>query len=174
MSIAVIVWQLFIFFTIFISGSKRGVVALFWVLWTLVQVYALPLSIIQFLTIYISYKLASPSVPGTTSPQHSNSEWMAEEEAEKRYEAELREAEEQRRIVAREAEKQRAIERSLKKQVRIDLNNAPILAEIDQIDQKRRPLLADLYGTSDTKRRRAAKKLLPLDTRRSELTQRLE
>lgn len=60
MGIAVIGWQLFIFFTIFISGSKRGWVTAFWVIWTLVQVYALPLSIVQFFTIILAYSLAKP------------------------------------------------------------------------------------------------------------------
>lgn len=61
MGIAVIVWQIFIFFTIFISGHKRGWVAAFWVIWTLVQVYALPLSIVQFFTIFLAFSLAKPS-----------------------------------------------------------------------------------------------------------------
>jgi hypothetical protein len=30
----------------------------FWVIWTLVQVYALPLSVIQFATIFIAYSIA--------------------------------------------------------------------------------------------------------------------
>lgn len=60
MGIAVIAWQLFIFFTIFISGSKRGWVTAFWVVWTLAQVYALPLSIVQFFTIFLAYSLAKP------------------------------------------------------------------------------------------------------------------
>lgn len=61
MSAAVIGWQIFIFVTIFISEGKRGWVAAFWVVWTLAQVYALPLSVIQFLTIYLGYKLAGPA-----------------------------------------------------------------------------------------------------------------
>ncbi len=55
---AIIGWQIFIFITTFISGSYRGWVAAFWVLWTLLQIFALPLSIIQFCTIFYGYKLA--------------------------------------------------------------------------------------------------------------------
>ena len=61
MGIAVIGWQIFIFFTIVISGSNRGIVAAFWVVWTLVQVYALPLSVVQFVTIFVAYSMAKPS-----------------------------------------------------------------------------------------------------------------
>ena len=60
MGIAVIAWQLFIFFTIIVSSSKRGWVAAFWVIWTLVQVYTLPLSVLQFFTIILAYSLAKP------------------------------------------------------------------------------------------------------------------
>ncbi len=62
MGIAVIGWQLFIFFTIFISGRKRGWVAAFWIIWTVAQVYALPLSVVQFFTIFMAYSLAKPKV----------------------------------------------------------------------------------------------------------------
>jgi len=58
MSIAIFGWQIFIFFTIVICGRKAGWASLFWVIWTLVQVYALPLSIIQFVTIFVAYKIA--------------------------------------------------------------------------------------------------------------------
>lgn len=80
MSVAVIGWQLFIFFTIFISGRNRGWVAAFWALWTLIQVYALPLSIIQFLTIFYGYKLAAPTedlnvkAPAPEHPQRARPE----------------------------------------------------------------------------------------------------
>lgn len=62
MGTAVIAWQFFIFFTIYISGRRRGWTAAFWVVWTLVQVFALPLSIIQFFTIFLAYSLAKPKV----------------------------------------------------------------------------------------------------------------
>ncbi len=68
MSIAVIAWQIFIFFTLFISGRKRGWVAAFWVIWTLVQVYALPLSVIQFFTIFVGFSMAKPSVSSLDAP----------------------------------------------------------------------------------------------------------
>jgi len=61
MSIAIIGWQVFIFFTIVVSGRKAGWVSAFWVIWTLVQVYALPLSIIQFVTIVIAYSITPKS-----------------------------------------------------------------------------------------------------------------
>ena len=59
MGIAVIGWQIFIFFTILISGKYRFLVAAFWVIWTLVQVYALPLSVVQFITIFLAYSIAN-------------------------------------------------------------------------------------------------------------------
>jgi DNA helicase-4 len=61
MSIAIIGWQIFIFITIVVSGRKAGWISAFWVIWTLVQVYALPLSIIQFVTIIIAYSFAPKS-----------------------------------------------------------------------------------------------------------------
>jgi DNA helicase-4 len=67
MGIAVIAWQLFIIFTIFISGRSRGWVAVFWVIWTLVQVYALPLSVVQFVSIWLGYKLAKPRTGGASA-----------------------------------------------------------------------------------------------------------
>ena len=68
MSIAVVVWQVFIFLTLIISGKKRGWVATFWVIWTLVQVYALPLSIIQFITIAVGFLVAKPRINRPISP----------------------------------------------------------------------------------------------------------
>lgn len=58
MTIAIIGWQIFIFFTILVSGKKAGWMSLFWVVWTIVQVYGLPLSVIQFITIFVAYKIA--------------------------------------------------------------------------------------------------------------------
>jgi len=55
MSFAVIAWQGFIFFTIFISGKHRFIVTIFWYIWTLLQVFAFPLSLLQFLTILLAY-----------------------------------------------------------------------------------------------------------------------
>lgn len=62
MGIAVIAWQLFILFTIVISGKARGWTTTFWVIWTVAQVYALPLSVVQFFTIFLAYSIASPKV----------------------------------------------------------------------------------------------------------------
>lgn len=67
MSIAVVVWQVFIFLTLVISGKRRGWVAAFWAIWTLVQVYALPLSIIQFITIAVGFLVAKPRTSRPTS-----------------------------------------------------------------------------------------------------------
>jgi DNA helicase-4 len=62
MGIAVLLWQAFIFFTLVVSGRKRGWVAAFWVIWTLAQVFALPLSLLQFFTIWLGYTVAKPKV----------------------------------------------------------------------------------------------------------------
>lgn len=61
MSIAIIGWQIFIFITIVVSGKKASWASAFWVIWTIVQVYALPLSIIQFVTIFIAYSISPKS-----------------------------------------------------------------------------------------------------------------
>lgn len=55
MSVAILGWQVFIFVTIIISGRAAGYTAAFWVIWTIVQIYTLPMSIIQFGTISIAY-----------------------------------------------------------------------------------------------------------------------
>lgn len=54
MSMAILGWQVFIFFTIAISGKNAGWVSLLWIVWTLAQVFALPLSILQFFTIWLA------------------------------------------------------------------------------------------------------------------------
>lgn len=58
MGVAVLGWQVFILFTILISGARRGWVSAFWVLWTLAQVFALPLSVLQFFTIALGYSIS--------------------------------------------------------------------------------------------------------------------
>jgi hypothetical protein len=58
MSIALFVWQFFIFFTIFFSGKYRGWTSAFWFIWTLVQIYSIPLSIVQFFTILLAYMVS--------------------------------------------------------------------------------------------------------------------
>lgn len=62
MGVAVLVWQLIIFLTIFFSGRKRVWSAGFWVVWTLFQVYTMPLSVLQFFTIWLAYTLAAPKI----------------------------------------------------------------------------------------------------------------
>lgn len=74
MTLAILAWQLLIVITIVASGKRRGIASLLWSLWTLVQVSALPLSVLQFITIFITYKLTSPSTidegkPQTTQPE---------------------------------------------------------------------------------------------------------
>jgi hypothetical protein len=75
MGVAVLAWQVFILFTLAVSGRKRAWVAAFWVVWTLLQVYALPLSVLQFFTIFVGYSLASPKQPKTPSPKAPADEW---------------------------------------------------------------------------------------------------
>ena len=58
MSFAIAGWQILIFSTIVISGRAAGLTTGFWVIWTFVQIYTLPLSIIQFATILIAYLVA--------------------------------------------------------------------------------------------------------------------
>lgn len=58
---AILGWQVFIFFTIAISGKKAGWASLFWIIWTLLQVFALPLSILQFFTFWLAYGITKPS-----------------------------------------------------------------------------------------------------------------
>ena len=60
---AIIVWQIFIFITIAISRKHKGWVAAFWVLWTVFQVFTLPLSILQFFTIFLAYTLTKSNDP---------------------------------------------------------------------------------------------------------------
>ena len=73
-----------------------------------------------------------------------------------------------------EEKRRRVHSEELARQQEIRTHNALIQAKIDEIDQKRRPLLEQLYGAqSDRQRKSAASKLLPLDTKRSELVRQL-
>lgn len=63
MSIAVIGWQLIVFFTIVISGKNRALVVSFWLVWTILQVFSFPLSVLQFLTILLAVKLSNSKQP---------------------------------------------------------------------------------------------------------------
>jgi len=57
MFIAVLFWQALIFISIALAGRRRGGVIAFWVVWTLFQVFALWLSVIQFGTILLAASL---------------------------------------------------------------------------------------------------------------------
>lgn len=63
MSIAVIGWQLIIFVTIVMSGKNRALVASFWVVWTILQIFSSPLNVLQYFTIFLAVKLSKPKPP---------------------------------------------------------------------------------------------------------------
>lgn len=66
MTIAVLVWQAIIFFSIAFAGRARGWVLAFWIVWTVVQVFAFWLSAVQFGTIWLAWSLfakKSQSIP---------------------------------------------------------------------------------------------------------------
>jgi len=70
MGMGILGWQLLILITIVVAGRSRGIAVIFWVIWTLVQVAALPLSILQFGTIWLGHTIAAalfPSRPDVTS-----------------------------------------------------------------------------------------------------------
>lgn len=74
MTEAVLAWQALIFASIGLAGRWRGWVTAFWVAWTILQVFALPLSLIQFGTIAVAAALfrsktaAKPSPPVALEP----------------------------------------------------------------------------------------------------------
>lgn len=69
MGIAVLVWQAIIFLTIVFAGrSRRGWVVAFWVIWTIVQVFALWLSVVQFATIWFAWSLFANKEPAMPPP----------------------------------------------------------------------------------------------------------
>lgn len=53
----ILAWQAIIFVSIALGGRKRGWVVGFWVVWTLLQVFALWLSVIQFGTICLAWSI---------------------------------------------------------------------------------------------------------------------
>lgn len=53
----VLLWQAIIFISIALSGRKRGWVVALWVVWTILQVFALWLSVIQFGTIWLAWSI---------------------------------------------------------------------------------------------------------------------
>jgi len=70
MELGILGWQLLILITIVVAGRSRGIAVIFWVIWTAVQVFALPLSILQFGTIWLGHAIASalfPHPPSTTA-----------------------------------------------------------------------------------------------------------
>lgn len=67
-------WQLFILITIVMAGRLRNGAVVFWVIWTMLQVFSLPLSLLQFGTIWLGHTIAAalfpnrPSEPVVASP----------------------------------------------------------------------------------------------------------
>lgn len=67
----ILAWQAIIFFSIALGGRKRGWIVGFWVVWTIFQVFALWLSVVQFGTIGLAWlifghkrrAIATPSKP---------------------------------------------------------------------------------------------------------------
>lgn len=70
MTIAVLIWQAIIFFSIALAGRARGWVVTFWILWTILQVFAFWLSVVQFGTIWLAWSLfgSKKSAPVPTRP----------------------------------------------------------------------------------------------------------
>lgn len=67
MGMGILGWQLLILVTIVAAGRSRGIAVIFWVIWTLVQVAALPLSILQFGTIWLGYLISRALFPDRPS-----------------------------------------------------------------------------------------------------------
>ena len=68
MSTAVLIWQAIIFVSIALGGRKRGWIVGFWVVWTILQVFALWLSVIQFGTIWLAWAIFGKKTPAVESP----------------------------------------------------------------------------------------------------------
>ncbi|HEV7271080.1 hypothetical protein [Pseudoxanthomonas sp.] len=68
MTEAVLAWQALIFASIGLTGRWRGWVIAFWVVWTIIQVVALPLSLLQFGTIAAAAALFGSKHPAKQSP----------------------------------------------------------------------------------------------------------
>jgi len=71
MGLGILGWQLLILITIVVSGRSRAIAVIFWVIWTLVQVAALPLSVLQFGTIWLGYVISKALFPGHPSATSS-------------------------------------------------------------------------------------------------------
>ena len=54
----VLIWQTVIFLSIVLGGKRRGWIVGFWVVWTIIQVFALWLSVIQFGTILLAWSIS--------------------------------------------------------------------------------------------------------------------
>lgn len=68
MEVAVLAWQAIIFFSIALSGRARGAVVAFWVIWTILQVFALWLSVVQFGTIWLAWSIFGSKTSPTEPP----------------------------------------------------------------------------------------------------------
>lgn len=64
----VLIWQAIIFMSIAFSGRHRGWVVAFWVVWTILQVFALWLSVVQFGTIWLAWSLFGGKESATPTP----------------------------------------------------------------------------------------------------------
>lgn len=65
MTFAILAWQLVIFFSICMARRWRAWMIAFWVVWTLLQVAAFSLSVIQFATIFAAIALSKPAKTNT-------------------------------------------------------------------------------------------------------------
>lgn len=70
---AVIGWQLVVFFSIALGGRYREGVVLFWVIWTLVQVFALWVSVLQFGTIWLAWTMFGSKGSGSAGTEKDKS-----------------------------------------------------------------------------------------------------
>lgn len=68
MTEAVLAWQALIFASIGLAGRWRGWVIAFWVAWTILQVFALPLSLLQFGTIAVAAAMFRSKTAAKPSP----------------------------------------------------------------------------------------------------------
>lgn len=68
----VLAWQAIIFISIALGGRKRGWIAGFWVVWTIFQVFALWLSVVQFGTILLAWSIFSNKTPAIEAPPKPN------------------------------------------------------------------------------------------------------
>lgn len=64
----ILIWQAIIFLTIAFGGRHRGWVVAFWVAWTILQVFALWLSVVQFGTIWLAWSLFGGKKSATPTP----------------------------------------------------------------------------------------------------------